>query len=98
MKISAGKALYQRNPTRAPISAAPTIDRSRRRISRWPGGPERMKAITVIAVNVKTAMIPVPAARPSMPSVRFTPFAAPAMITNRNGYHAHESGILNPGR
>ena len=57
-----------------------------------------MNAITVIAVNVKTAMIPVPAARPSMPSVRFTPFAAPAMITNRNGYHAHESGILNPGR
>ena len=29
MKTSAGKALYQRNPTRAPISAAPMIDRSR---------------------------------------------------------------------
>ena len=53
-----------------------------------------MNAITVIAVNVKIAMIPVPAASPSMPSVRFTPFAAPAMIRNRNGYHAQESGIF----
>ena len=33
-----------------------------------------------------------------MPSVRFTPLAAPAMITNRNGYQAQESGILKPGR
>ena len=43
-------------------------------------------------------MIPVPAARPSIPSVRFTPFAAPAMIRKRNGYQAQESGIANPGR
>ena len=28
MKTSAGKALYQRKPTAAPISAAPTIARS----------------------------------------------------------------------
>ena len=55
-------------------------------------------AITVIAVNVNTAMIPVPAARPSIPSVRFTPFAAPAMIRNRKGYQAQDRGILNPGR
>ena len=52
-----------------------------------------MNAITVIAVKVKTAMIPVPAASPSIPSVRFTPFAAPAMIRNRNGYHAYDSGM-----
>src|SRR5438105_600856 len=50
-----------------------------------------MYLITFIAVNVKRAMIPVPAARPSRPSVRLTPFAAPAMTKKRNGYQAHES-------
>ena len=44
------------------------------------------------AANVKRAMIPVPAASPSTPSVRFTPFAAPAMIRNSRTYQPHESG------
>ncbi len=89
MNTSAGKALYQRKPTIGPDQRrADDREVEVGRTEREPGGPERMYAITVIAVKVKTAMIPVPAARPSMPSVRFTPFAAPAMIKNRNGYQA----------
>src|ERR671924_186727 len=91
MKTSAGKALYQRKPIAPPTSAAPRIARSSFVSTRWPGGPERMYLMTFIAVNVKRAMIPVPAARPSMPSVRFTPFAAPAMTKKRKTYHPHES-------
>ena len=47
-----------------------------------------------IAVNVIRAMIPTPTARPSMPSVRFAPFAAPAMIRNRSTKKPNESPIL----
>ena len=50
-----------------------------------------------MAVNVTSAISPVPAARPSMPSVRFTPFVAPAMITNASAYHAHERSISRFG-
>ena len=57
-----------------------------------PGAPERSQAITAIAVNVKTAMIPVPAASPSRPSVKFTAFAVPAIIRNTSRYQPHESG------
>ena len=61
MKTSAGKALYQRKPIAPPISAAPRIARSSYVSSRGgPAAPERIHAITVIAVNVKRAMIPVP--------------------------------------
>ena len=89
MKTSAGKALYQRKPTSSPDQRGADDRQVEVGVtSRWPGAPERMYAITVIAVKVKTAMIPVPAASPSIPSVRFTPFAAPAMIRNRNGYQA----------
>ena len=35
----------------------------------------------------------VPAARPSSPSVRFTPFAAPAMIRKSSTYQNGPSGI-----
>ena len=80
MITSAGKALYQRKPIAPPISAAPRIARSSAEASRCSvGGAERMHVKTFIAVNVNSAMIPIPTASPSMPSVRFTPFAAPAM-------------------
>ena len=59
---------------------------------RCEGGPERTNDMTIIAMNVKIEMIPVPAARPSTPSARFVPFDAPAMMMNRNGYHAYDSG------
>ena len=52
-----------------------------------------MKIVTAIAVNVASAMIDVPAASPSTPSVRFTPFTAPAMIRNSSPYHTGPSGI-----
>ena len=38
-------------------------------------------------------MIAVPAASPSTPSVRFTPFAAPAMIRKSSTYQNGPSGI-----
>ena len=100
MNTSAGKALYQRKPIAPPISAAPKIARSSFVSKRCPGAPERIQAITAIAVNVKSAMIPVPAARPSRPSVRFTPFAAPAMTRKSSTYQAHESVEIAdaPGR
>ena len=77
MKTSAGKALYQRNPIAAPTRAPPRIAWSSASMSRSAalGCPVRMKVTTFMAVNVISAIMPVPAARPSMPSVRFTPFA-----------------------
>ena len=48
--------------------------------------------MTAIAVNVKTAMIPVPAARPSRPSVKFTALAVPAIMKKSSAYHAQDSG------
>ena len=86
MKTSAGNALYQRNPTPAPISAAPTSARSSFVSKRWPGRPERIQAITFIAAKVKSAMIPVPAARPSIPSARLTAFAVPAITRKSSPY------------
>ncbi len=50
-----------------------------------------IQATTPIAVYVKSEIVTVPAARPSRPSVRFTPFAAPAIIRKRSPYQAHES-------
>src|SRR3989441_2418291 len=91
MITSAGKALYQRKPIAAPISAAPTMARSRRLSKRPPGFPERMYVTTEIAVKVSRAMIPVPAARPSRPSVRLTPLAAPAITRKSSPYQAQES-------
>ena len=81
MITSAGNALYQRNPIVAPISAPPRIARSRCGMLATPkaGCWLRMKVKTLITVKVKTAMIPAPAASPSMPSARLTPCAAPAM-------------------
>src|SRR5581483_2024497 len=94
MNTSAGQALYQRKPMIAPISAAPRMARSRYFWSRWPGAPDRIHAMTAMAVKVKTAMIPVPAARPSTPSVRFTPLAAPAMMKKSSTYQPQESGTF----
>ena len=42
--------------------------------------------MTAIAMKVKVAMMPVPAARPSRPSVRLTPLAAPAMTKKSSTY------------
>ena len=81
MKTSAGKALYQRKPIAPPVSAAPRIARSRAEASRSSvARAERIHVTTFIAVNVISAIIPTPTASPSIPSVRFAPFAAPAMI------------------
>ena len=91
MNTSAGQALYQRNPIAAPISAAAAIPRSSFVSKRWPGGPERIHEITIIEAKVKSAMITVPAASPSTPSVRLTPFAAPAITRKSSPYHAYES-------
>ena len=55
-------------------------------------GFERTNETTIIAMKVKSAMMPVPAARPSTPSARFVPFDAPAMMRKRNGYQPQESG------
>ena len=41
-------------------------------------------------------MVVVPAASPSIPSVKFTPFAAPAMMKNASTYQAYESGTSTP--
>ena len=90
---SAGKALNQRKPTQAPISAAPMKAASRRfSIRPWVAVAERMKIVTAMAVKVARAMIPVPAASPSTPSVRFTPLTAPAMIRNTSTYQNGPSG------
>ena len=94
MNTSAGNALYQRKPIAAPTSAAPMIARSRSVRLRWPTEPERTNETTFIVVNVKTAMIPVPAASPSTPSARLVAFAVPAMIRKMKGYQAYESGML----
>ena len=97
MKTSAGTALYQRNPTAAPISAAPTIARSSLDRFRSSGlRLDRMKSRTAIVVNVNSEMIAVPAARPSSPSVRLTPFEAPAMTTKMKTYQSGPSGMRQP--
>ena len=54
-------------------------------VAPW-AAPEAIQATTLMAVNVKTEIATVPAARPSRPSVRFTPFAAPAIIRKRSTY------------
>jgi hypothetical protein len=93
MKTCAGKALYQRNPIEAPIRLAPRMARSRSSMSAGPPWRTADRAATsVIAVYVSRAMVVVPAARPSIPSVRFTPFEAPAMMKKRRTYHPQESG------
>ena len=97
MKTWAGKALYQRNPIEAPIRLAPRMARSRSTGSA--GAPRRtaVRAATrLIAVYVRIAMVVVPAASPSIPSVRFTPFAAPAMMKKASTYQAYESGTSTP--
>jgi hypothetical protein len=95
MKTWAGKALYQRNPIEAPIRLAPRMARSRSTWSAWPLIRRLASAATrLIAVYVRMAMVVVPAARPSIPSVRFTPLAAPAMMKKRRTYQPHERGTF----
>jgi hypothetical protein len=43
---------------------------------------------------VRRAIVVVPAARPSIPSVRLTPFEAPAITKKMRTYHAQESGMV----
>ncbi len=70
MKSSAGNALNQRKPMHAADECRadvgdvePVLDPPVRRRA------ERTKIVTAIAVSVASAMIPVPAASPSTPSV-----------------------------
>ena len=51
----------------------------------------------LIAVNVIRAMIPVPAASPSIPSVRLTPFAAPAITRKSSTYQSHQRSTVPNG-
>ena len=67
MNTDAGNELNQRKPTQAPTRQAHRSARS--------SSPGVMK---VMAVNVRNTIAQQPAARPSSPSVRFTPFVAPA--------------------
>src|SRR4051794_20962519 len=67
MKTPAGNELNQRKPTQAPTRQADSNARSR-----WPF------VMNVIAVKASSTIAQQPAARPSRPSVRFTPFVAPA--------------------
>ena len=94
MNTSAGNALYQRKPIAAPTSAAPMIARSRSVRFRCPMEPERTNETTFIAMNVKSAMIPVPASSPSTPSARFVPLAAPAITKKRKTYQPYDSGTV----
>jgi hypothetical protein len=93
-KTSAGKALYQRNPIALPVIAAPRIARSCADASRMSvADAERIHVTMFIAVKVMSEIIPTPTASPSIPSVRFAPFAAPAMIRNRSTKKPKESVI-----
>ena len=67
MNTEAGNELNHRKPTHAPTSDA--LSRAR---SCWP------EVMNVITVKVRNTIAAHPAARPSRPSVRFTPFVAPA--------------------
>ena len=68
MKMSAGYALNHRNPTQAPAIVAPSsaVDRSF-----WRNAMDAYDSATIITV---------PAASPSRPSVRFTPFDVPTIM------------------
>ncbi len=86
MNISAGNALNQRNPITPPISAAATIAMSRYSSLRAATvSAERIQSIDAIARSVISEIAHVPAARPSIPSVRLTAFEVPAMTRKRNG-------------
>jgi hypothetical protein len=45
-----------------------------------------------IAVKAKIAIMLVPAASPSMPSAKLTPFAAPAITKKTSPYQSQSSG------
>jgi hypothetical protein len=79
MYSSPGKALYQRKPIVPPISAAASVAMSSNVSLRAPGSPERSQAIPAIARKVRRMITKTPAARPSIPSVRFAPLTVPAM-------------------
>ena len=86
MNTSAGNALNQRKPITPPISAAATIARSRYSSLRAATvSAERIQSIEAIASRVSSEIAHVPAASPSIPSVRLTPFDVPAMTRKRNG-------------
>ena len=50
---------------------------------RSPGAPERSHEIPAIARNVSSMIIAVPAASPSIPSVRLAPLTVPAMTRKK---------------
>ena len=61
-----------------------------------PRCPPRTNVSTFIAVNVKSAIVQTPAASPSIPSVRFAPFAAPAITKKTSAYQAHDRSMSVP--
>ena len=79
MKIRAGAAFHQRNPTQAPASATARIARSKRVDDELVdlGWRKPQKPMTVKAKKPRMAE---PAARPSSPSVRFTALTVAKMI------------------
>ena len=70
MNTDAGNELNQRKPTQAPTRQAHSSARSS-----WTSARPVMN---VIAVKARKTIAQQPAASPSRPSVRFTPFVAPA--------------------
>ncbi len=79
MMIFAGGAFHHKNPRRAPNMAAETIASSRGSTPAYTLG--FLNCQNAMTVYDATTRADEPAARPSMPSARFTPFAAPVSIT-----------------
>ena len=95
MNISAGNALNQRKPITPPISAAETIAMSRYSSLRPATvSADRSQSISAIASSVMSEIAHVPAASPSTPSVRLTPFDVPAMTRKRNGKYSQWRSTL----
>ena len=82
MKIEAGQALNQRNPTDAPTRQAERRAR--------PSCP----VVKVMAVYASSTIAHDPAARPSRPSVRFTAFDAPAMTLSTGNAEIQDLSLL----
>src|ERR1700726_928041 len=87
MNISAGCALYQRNPNDAPTSEPQKITRSPAAGIFWISKYSAYRALLeryVSTVNAAEETSTHPIARPSSPSVRFTAFEQPTITSTRN--------------
>src|SRR5580704_17814183 len=87
MNISAGCALYQRNPNDAPTSEPQKITRSPAAGIFWISKYSAYRALLeryVSTVNAAEETSTHPIARPSSPSVRFTALDVPTITSTRN--------------